>query len=65
MPHNVSDATIRPLIPALEKILEEHPDEADAAPKLRALAIKHGARRYRVFAAYRLLKQQATQETPK
>lgn len=54
---------IRPLIPAIEKILAEYPDQADAAPRLRALAIKHGVRRYRVFAAYRLLKQQANQES--
>lgn len=49
---------LRPLLPAIEAILEEHPLEVDAAPKLRALAIKHSARRYRVFAAYRLLAQQ-------
>ena len=52
------DKLLRPLVPAIEQILEEHPEETDAAPKLRALAIKHKARRYKVFGAYRLLAQQ-------
>lgn len=49
---------VSPLVPAIKVILEEHVIEADAAPKLRALAIKHGVRRYKVFGAYRLLAQQ-------
>lgn len=49
---------LRPLVPAIQAILEEHQLEKDAAPKLRALAIKHAVRRYKVFAAYRLLAQQ-------
>ena len=49
---------IRNLMPAIKAILEEHPLEDDAAPKLRALAIKHKARRYKIFGAYRLLAQQ-------
>lgn len=51
------DKKLQPLLPAINKILDDYPDELRAAPKLRALAIKHGARRYRVFAAYRLLAQ--------
>jgi len=52
------DKNLRPLVPAIKQILEEYPLEADAASKLRALAIKHKARRYKVFGAYRLLAQQ-------
>ena len=51
-------AEVRPLVPAIEKILAEHPDQSTAAPHLRALAIKHSVRRYRVFAVYRLLQQE-------
>ena len=59
--HGISK-DIRPLVSAIKTILDEHPIEDDAAPKLRALAIKHRVRRSRVFAAYRLLKQQQEPE---
>lgn len=49
---------IEKLTPAISSILARHTEEQDAAPDLRKLAIKHHQRRYRVFAAYRLLKQQ-------
>ena len=49
---------LRSLVPAISSILARHPQENDAAPELRRLAVKHHLRRYKVFAAYRLLKQQ-------
>lgn len=49
---------IEKLTPAISSILARHPEEDDAAPDLRKLALKHHQRRYRVFAAYRLLKQE-------
>ncbi len=55
------DSKLRILVPAISSILARHPEEPDAAPDLRRLAIKHHQRRYRVFAAYRLLKQQRDQ----
>lgn len=43
---------------AIEAIYDQFPEESEATQKLRALAIKHRVRRYRVFAAYRLIAQQ-------
>lgn len=44
--------------PELQAIIDKFPNEEDAAPELRKLAIKHRQRRYRVFGAYRVLKQE-------
>lgn len=49
---------IRQLRPAIRRIVEKYPNEAEAAPSLRALAVKHGARRHAVFAEYRHLMEQ-------
>lgn len=62
------DHKLRNLVPAIRAILTRYPEEQNAAPELRKLAIKHSQRRYKVFAAYRLLQQQRDaniQETPK
>lgn len=50
-------------MPAISSIVTRFPNEDDAAPELRKLAIKHGKRSHRVFSAYRLLKQQGEIET--
>ena len=49
--------SIQRLKPAINAILARHPTIEDAAPELRRLAIKHRQQRYKVFAAYTLLKQ--------
>ncbi len=45
-------------LPAISAILARYPDEQAAAPHLRRFAVKMHLHRYRVFGAYRHLKQE-------
>ena len=54
----MTNKELGPIKPAILAILSRHPNEDDAAPELRKLAVKHGYRRHQVFSAYRLMKQQ-------
>lgn len=56
------DKATRKLLPAIERIYDESPTEAQAAPALRKLAVTHRLRRHHVFEVFRDVATQRKQQ---